>query len=101
MTLKSKTLITPKDREFYAHSIAAMLNWRINHTDIPYKPNPHDDLYWTVDENNNWKVEFGHDGYSMKIINRYATAFQIKRETDALNCWLVARFYFEESEETA
>ena len=47
--------------------------------EIPYKPNEHDDYYWTVDHGNDWKVKFFRDEPCvMEIIHRYNNAEAVK-----------------------
>lgn len=55
---------------------------------IPYKPNEHDDTYWTVDDGNNWRVRFNPaEPDSLEIIHRY----DHKGALTALCGWLAYR----------
>lgn len=56
----------------------------------PYKPNEHDDMYWTVDSGNNWKVKFHADQpHVFEIIYRYNTGNPDYEK--ALAAWLKVR----------
>lgn len=55
---------------------------------IPYKPNEHDDSFWTVDDGNDWKVKFFNDDLNLiEIIHRYRN----KEAINNLTYWLSYR----------
>lgn len=98
MILKSKIPLTARDRESYAHSVAAILNWRVDHSQIPYKPNISDDYYFTVDEPNNWKIKFYDDNQTFEIVHRYSGRDEkINEEILILSEWLAIRFNLEKT----
>ena len=38
----------------------------------PYKPTAHDDSFWTIDKDNNWKLQFFEDSLNkVAVIHRY------------------------------
>ena len=56
----------------------------------PYKPNEDDDMYWTLDRNNDWKVKFFPDESThFGIIYRYQC--KGNQFEEALAAWLAAR----------
>jgi hypothetical protein len=58
----------------------------------PYKPNETDDMFWTLDSGNNWKVKFHADEPQVfEIIYRYQCAGNPYEE--ALAAWLAVRIH--------
>lgn len=54
----------------------------------PYKPNEHDDSFWTVDAGNDWKIKFYDDKpKEVEIIHRYNNQEAIT----ALSTWIAYR----------
>jgi hypothetical protein len=51
---------------------------------LPYKPNEHDDCYWTLDHGNDWKVKFDLEDNSIEIIHRYKN----ENATKGLTLWV-------------
>jgi hypothetical protein len=92
MKLNTK-LLTPNDRANYAQLIANMLNMP-QYNFKAYRPNDWDFSYWTVDENNNWKIQFYEDD-TLEIIHRRSSRDEkIEGQIKILASWLVARFGF-------
>ncbi len=57
----------------------------------PYHPD-HDELFWTVDSGNDWKVKFFHDDpYSFRLTYRYANHGWGGGKEAALAGWLKVR----------
>lgn len=54
---------------------------------LPYKPNLHDDSFWTLDSGNDWKLKFLDDGVSIEIRHRYFDTDM----TEILSKWIAYR----------
>jgi len=93
--LKSPNFIKSRDRESYAKSFAAMLTLHLDDfTQIPYKPNPSENDFWTLDYANNWKLKFDPDAHSFEIYYRYPSD-EMNSKLEILKNWLIARFGFQ------
>lgn len=62
---------TPERREALARALSALIEGRIL-PDVPYKPNEHDDFFWTLDSGNDWKLKFNEQNTSrFEVYYRY------------------------------
>jgi hypothetical protein len=94
MNLRIKNqYVTSTARKTLASFLAATINGELNSRFEPYKPNEHDDSFWTVDYGNDWKVKFFDDEpYIFEIIYRYDRRLDgIHKRELALAGWLVER----------
>jgi len=83
-----------KDRIDFAILISNMLEWPQykESSGCPYRPNPSDFYYWTLDSGNNWKVKFYEDNQTIEIYHRY----QMEKEVKCLCDWLICKFGLKE-----
>lgn len=91
MKLKSpRSYSTAHSRERFAEYLSAILQVGKDRTFQPYKPNADDDLYWTLDAGNDWKVRFMPDDSGIFEI-RYRYSVGNPEQEAALAGWLKAR----------
>ena len=84
MLIDYTTILCRKDM---AEFVARCMGTR-QYKDLPYKPNKHDNTFWTLDIGNDWKVKFFPDEpNTMEIIHRYGNKEAIK----ALASWVAYR----------
>lgn len=92
MKLTAKTeFSTPEARKRFVEFLSTTIEGRKGNGEFePYKPNEHDDTFWTLDSGNNWKIKFFRETPDVfELIYRY----QCKENSyeEALAGWLKVR----------
>lgn len=80
---------TPEERKRIINFVSTTIEGRKDF--IPYKPNEHDDRFWTLDSGNDWKILFYDDKPDQfRITYRYNSP-EVNKE-ERLCKWLQVRF---------
>ena len=87
-TRKSGQEFNSYDRERLASAVSRCVDCRQPGFE-PYKPNAHNDTYWTVDSGNDWKVRFPQDATaSFELVHRYSRSPEVQVSMQAVAPWL-------------
>ena len=82
---------TAESRKRLVDFVSRTLEARDPSTFTPYKPNEHDDTFWTVDSANDWKVRFlADEPHAFVLRFRYHAEGRNPHES-ALAAWLAVR----------